>query len=322
MNFPVFDLHCDTALELLGKDRRSLGSLRKNELHIDLERAGTLPGYAQCFACFTSPLQYLPGNTTVADMFERELATIIRETGNNGDLIQLAYSAHEIKENRKNGLMSALLTIEGTAGFDYNTDILEDLYNIGFRITTLCWNEKNPLTGSCMTGGGLTQSGREYVKEAQRLGMVVDVSHISDEGFWDVMEITEKPIIASHSNSRTIYNNPRNLTDEMYKAICKTGGTAGINLYTCFLGEKVTLDIVCDHIFHFLNLAGDDKYISLGSDFDGVDSLPEGISGVQDYPRLAERLLERGLSEQSVENIFWNNAVGVIERCSTSVQEI
>jgi membrane dipeptidase len=322
MNFPVFDLHCDTALELLGKDRRSLGSLRKNELNIDLERAGTLPGYAQCFACFTSPLQRLPGNASVADLFERQLATIIRETGNNGDLIQLAYSAEEIEENRKQGLMSALLTIEGTAGFDYNTDILEDLYNIGFRITTLGWNEKNPLTGSCQTGGGLSDAGREYVKEAQRLGMVIDVSHISDEGFWDIIEITEKPIIASHSNSRTLCDNPRNLTDEMYKAICKTGGTAGINLFPGFLGENATLDTVCDHIFHFLALAGSDIHISLGSDFDGVNKLPEGISGVQDYPRLADRLLDRGLAEKSVENIFWNNAVGVIERCSTSVQEI
>ena len=322
MNFPVFDLHCDTALELLGKDRRSLGSLRKNELNIDLERAGTLPGYVQCFACFTSPLQRLPGNASVADLFERQLATIIRETGNNGDLIQLAYSAEEIEENRKQGLMSALLTIEGTAGFDYNTDILEDLYNIGFRITTLGWNEKNPLTGSCQTGGGLSDAGREYVKEAQRLGMVIDVSHISDEGFWDIIEISEKPIIASHSNSRTLCDNPRNLTDEMYKAICKTGGTAGINLFPGFLGENATLDTVCDHIFHFLALAGSDIHISLGSDFDGVNKLPEGISGVQDYPRLADRLLDRGLAEKSVENIFWNNAVGVIERCSTSVQEI
>ena len=322
MNFPVFDLHCDTALELLGKDRCSLGSLRKNELNIDLERAGTLPGYAQCFACFTSPLQYLPGNTTVADMFERQMATVIRETGNNGDLIQLAYSAEEIEENRKQGLMSALLTIEGTAGFDYNTDILEDLYNIGFRITTLGWNEKNPLTGSCQTGGGLSDAGRKYVKEAQRLGMVIDVSHISDEGFWDIIEISEKPIIASHSNSRTLCDNPRNLTDEMYKAICKSGGTAGINLFAGFLGENATLDTVCDHIFHFLSLSGNDKHISLGSDFDGVNRFPEGISGVQDYPRLADRLLDRGLAEKSVENIFWNNAVGVIERCSTSVQEI
>ena len=322
MIFPVFDLHCDTALELLGKDRRSLGSLRKNELNIDLERASKLPGYAQCFACFTSPEQYLPGNATVADLFERQLATIIRETGNNGDLMQLAYSAQEIEENRRNGLMSALLTIEGTAGFGYNTEILEDLYNVGFRITTLGWNEKNPLTGSCMTGGGLTKAGRKYVKEAQRIGMVVDVSHISDEGFWDIMDIAVKPIIASHSNSRTLCNIPRNLTDEMYKAICKSGGTVGINLYTDFLGENATLDTVCDHIFHFLALAGNDQHISLGSDFDGVDSFPEGISGIQNYPRLAERLLERGLTEQSVENIFWNNAVGVIDRCSTSVQEI
>lgn len=322
MNFPVFDLHCDTALGLLGEDRCSLGCLRKNELHVDLERAGTLAGYAQCFACFTSPMQKLPGRTTVVDMFERELATILRETEENGDLIRLAYSADEVKTNREQGMMSAVLTIEGPAGFGYNPEILEDLYNVGFRITTLGWNEQNPLTGSCVTGGGLTDLGREYVKEAQRLGVVIDVSHISDEGFWDIMDITEKPIIASHSNSRTIWRHSRNLTDDMYRAICKTGGTSGINLYSDFLGNSPTLDTVCDHVFHFLNLAGNDKHISLGSDFDGINKMPEGITGIQDYPRLAERLLARGLTAQSVENIFWNNAVGVIERCSMSAQEV
>ena len=316
MNFPVFDLHCDTALCLLGEDRCSIGSLLKNELHIDLERAGTLDGYGQCFACFTSPKMKLIGKTTVFDMFERQLASILRETEQNNDRIRLAYSADEIKENRAQGIMSAVLTIEGPAGFDYNLEMLEDLYNIGFRITTLSWNEQNLLTGSCFTGGGLTEEGRAYVKEAQKLGMVVDVSHISDEGFWDIMDITEKPIIASHSNSRTLCDNPRNLTDDMYIAICKSGGTAGVNLYPNFLGENATVDTVCDHIFHFLNLAGSDKHISLGSDFDGIEKLPYGISGVQDYPNLAQRLLERGLAEESVENIFWNNAVGVIERCS------
>ena len=321
MNFPVFDLHCDTAYELLGKSKRELGSLRKNEKHIDLERAKTLPGYAQCFACFTSSDLKLPDGVSNADLFERQMATILREVEGNGDLIQLAYSADEIKDNKDRGLMSAILTIEGTSGLDYNVDILEDLYNIGFRITTLGWNENNPLTGSCVTGGGLTDMGKAYVKEAQRLGMVVDVSHISDAGFWGIMEVTSKPIIASHSNSRALCNHPRNLTDEMYNAICKTDGTVGINLYPNFLGENATIDTVCDHIFHFLDLAGDDKHISLGSDFDGVSCLPDGISSIQDYPCLAERLLQRGLTEQSVENIFWNNAVGVIERCSMSVQE-
>ena len=316
MNFPVFDLHCDTALGLLGEDRCSVGSLLNNKLHIDLKRAGSLAGYAQCFACFTSPEMKLIGKTTVFDMFERQLASILRETEQNSDLIRLAYSADEIKENREQGLMSAVLTIEGPAGFDYNPEMLEDLYNVGFRITTLSWNEQNLLTGSCFTGGGLTEEGRVYVKQAQKLGVVVDVSHISDEGFWDIIDISEKPIIASHSNSRSLCDNPRNLTDDMYTAICKSGGTAGINLYPCFLGDNATVDTVCDHIFHFLNLAGNDKHISLGSDFDGIEKLPDGISGVQDYPNLARRLLERGLTEESVENIFWNNAVGVIDRCS------
>ena len=316
MSFPVFDLHCDTALALLGEHYDCIGNLRSNSHHFDLERAGSYPGYAQCFACFTSPELKLPKGISVASLFEREMVAVLRETEQNGDLIALTYSADEIEENLKSGRMSAILTIEGTAGFDYNVDLLEDLYNIGFRITTLGWNEKNPLTGSCVTGGGLTEQGSAYVKEAQRLGMVVDVSHISDEGFWDIIDITGKPIIASHSNSRALCNHPRNLTDEMYLALCKTGGTAGINLYTAFLGESPTIDTVCDHIDHFLQIAGSDDHISLGSDFDGMDTLPEGILGVQDYHKLADRLLERGLPESTVEKIFWKNAIGVIKKCS------
>ncbi len=316
MRFPVFDLHCDTAYALLGKNFDNAGSLRSNQLHIDLQRAGTLDGYAQCFACFTSPLEKLPANLSVIGLFEREMATILRETDVNADVIQVAYSAKEIAENRNNGKMSAILTIEGPAGFDFNVDLLEDLYNIGFRITTLGWNEQNPLTGSCVTGGGLTQEGCAFVKEAQRVGMVIDVSHISDEGFWDIMDITSKPVIASHSNSREVWNHPRNITDEMYLAICKTGGTIGINFCNDFLGNNPNIDTVCDHILHFLQVAGNDKHISLGSDFDGIGSLPAGINGIQDYPKLADRLLELGLSDSTVENIFWNNALGVIERCS------
>lgn len=316
MKFPVFDLHCDTGLLLLGKDRNTLGRLDKNELHIDLERGATLPGYAQCFAVFTTPTMRRPEDVSVIGMFERILAAITNQVEANEDKIRMAYSVDEIEENREQGLMSAVLTIEGTAGFDYNIEMLEDLYNIGFRITTLGWNEQNPLTGSCKTGGGLTELGREYVRRAQKVGMVVDVSHISDEGFWDIMEITEKPVIATHSNSRALCNVPRNLTDEMYLALCKTDGTAGINLCAEFLGENADLDTVCDHIFHFVDIAGSDKHVSLGSDMDGFTHFPAGFTGVQDYPKIADRLLQRGMSEKSVENIFWNNAVGVIKKCS------
>ena len=312
MNVPVFDLHCDTALALLGKSLRECGSLKSNTYHIDLARAGKLAGYAQCFACFTT--EPYEGITPV-ELFEREMVSILREIEKNKDVIRLAYSAADIKENHKSGLMSAILTIEGPAGFGYDSGLLQDLYSVGFRMSTLGWNENNPLTGSHLTGGGLTQMGRDYLTEAQRLGMVVDVSHISDAGFWDIMDITDAPIIASHSNSRAICNVSRNITDEMFAAICSTGGVVGINLYNDFVGAGADLDAVCDHIFHFMELDPDCKHIALGGDLDGCDSLLVGFDGVQSYPALAERLLKRGLTESQLTDIFWNNAIGVIEQC-------
>ena len=313
MNFPVFDFHCDTALALLGEDCNQAGSLRRNQLHIDLERASKLGGYAQCFACFTTPLmeEHYPISPIV--MFEREIATIQREVDANSDLISIVYSPDEIHENQKNGKMSAILTLEGTAGFGHDPELLEDLHTIGFQIVSLGWNEKNPLTGSHVTGGGLTDMGRDFVREAQRLGMLVDVSHISDEAFWDIMKITEAPIIATHSNSRTIWNNSRNLTDDMFRVICETGGVAGYNACDEFTGDQPTVDTICDHIFHFLELDSSGKHIALGGDLDGVSKMPAGFDGVQSWPVLADRLLHRGLDEKTVMDIFWNNGLGVME---------
>ena len=313
MNFPVFDFHCDTALALLGDDLNQAGSLRKNNGHIDLERAMKLGGYAQCFACFTTDIPELLHGISPIVLFERELATIQREVDKNSDLISIAYSAAEIEENRAAGKLSAILTLEGTAGIDYNPALLEDLWAIGFRVSSLGWNEKNPLTGSNVTGGGLTDLGREYVKEAQRLGMRIDVSHISDDGFWDIMKITQAPIIATHSNSRAVHHHSRNLTDDMFRAIRETGGVAGYNACRDFTGENPNLDTACDHILHFLELDPDGKHIALGGDLDGVEAMPDGFEGVQSYPALAQRLLERGLSEENVMDIFWNNAIRVMK---------
>ena len=317
MNFPVFDLHCDTALALLGEDMNSAGSLRHNNLHIDLERARTLPGYAQCFACFTTPFMEQWHSISPITVFERELATIQREVAANSDLIAIAYSAAQVEKNRENGKMSAILTIEGPAGFGFDPALLEDLHKIGFRITTLGWNEQNPLCGSHKTGGGLTDQGREFVREAQRLGMLIDVSHISDEAFWDIMNITQAPVIATHSNSRAVCDVSRNLTDDMFRAICETGGVAGFNQCAPFVGEKPDLDTACDHFLHCMELDPEGRHIALGGDMDGCDELPDGFSGVQDYPALARRLLERGLDETTVHNIFWDNVIGVMSRCCT-----
>ena len=321
MNIPVFDLHCDTAYVLLGQDLNSAGSLAENSGHIDLKRAGELAGYAQCFACYTTSIPEFMNNLSPIVVFERELATIQREIDKNSGRIAIAYSPDEIRENQKNGIMSAILTLEGTAGIDYNPALLEDLQMIGFRIASLGWNEKNPLTGSNLTGGGLTDQGREFVREAQRLGILVDVSHISDEGFWDIMDMTQAPIVATHSNSRALCGHPRNLTDDMFRAICQTGGMAGYNMCDEFTGENPTLDTVCDHIFHFMEMDPDGTHIALGGDLDGIDFAPAGFDGVQSWPKLADRLLERGLDEKTIRNIFWNNALGVMDRAVCNHQK-
>ena len=315
MSFPVFDLHCDTALALMGKDLMGGIDLKKNKLHIDLERASMLPGYAQCFACFTTPAMREWHQASPLVIFEREMGTILSEIEKNAKKIRLAYSAKDVRENYEKGIMSGILTIEGPAGFSFDPGLLADLYLVGFRMTTLGWNEQNLLVGSHKTGGGLTDTGRLFVKEAQRVGMIVDVSHISDEGFWDIMKVTEKPIVASHSNSRVVCDVSRNLTDDMFKAICETGGVAGFNQCAPFVGENPDLDTVCDHFLHWLELDPEADHIALGGDLDGCDTLPSGFDGVQSYPAMAAKLLERGVTEDMLRKIYWENALGVMEAC-------
>ena len=316
MNIPVFDLHCDTALGMVGRTRQPGPGLRSNNLHIDLERASTLAGYCQCFACFTTPMMRQWYQRSPEEIFQREMDAVLAQVDRNSDLISQAFSAADVSKNLETGKMSAILTIEGPAGFGFDPALLEDLWKVGFRITTLGWNEDNVLSGSHMTGGGLTDLGREYVREAQRLGMLIDVSHLSDRGFFDIMDMTQAPIIASHSNSRAVRNHSRNLSDEMFLEIVNTGGVAGLNLYADFIGENADLDKCCDHVFHFMELDPSGRHIALGGDLDGCEVIPAGFTGVQDYPKLSGRLLERGLDEQTVRNIFWNNALGVMEKCS------
>ena len=321
MKLPVFDLHCDTALAL-SERAQSYTSLRSNHRHVDLTRAGELGGYAQCFAMYTTPAFDQWFGKPVTEVFDSMLSNLEKEIELNSDIIAKAGSTAEIEANHAAGKMSAILTLEGPAGINFDAGRLEELYNRGFRISTLGWNEKNILTGSHLSGGGLTDAGREYVRECQRLGILVDVSHISDEAFWDIMEITEAPIVASHSNLRSVCGHSRNLTDDMYRAIAQTGGTAGINLCAPFIKEAgADLDATCDHIFRMLELVPDGKHISLGGDLDGCDELPAGFVGVESYNLLADRLFERGLDEETIRNIYWNNTMGVMDRAVRNHQK-
>ena len=321
MRLPVFDLHCDTALAL-SERAQGYKSLKSNDRHIDLIRAGELGGYAQCFAMFTTPDFDQWFQKPVTQVFDEMLSNLEHELELNGDLIARAGSTAEIKANLAAGKMSAILTLEGPAGIRFDAGRLEELYKRGFRISTLGWNEKNVLVGSHVTGGGLTDAGKEYVRECQRLGILVDVSHISDEGFWDIMKITEAPVVASHSNLRSVCGHSRNLKEDMYRAIVETGGTAGINLCAPFIKESgADLDATCDHIFRMLELDPSGEHVSLGGDLDGCDELPAGFLGIQSYNALADRLHERGLDEKTIRNIYWNNTMGVMDRAVRNHQK-
>ena len=316
MNVPVFDLHCDTVTKLLGRDLAAKASIRSNDFHIDLERMKKYQGFTQCFAFWLTTDIPLPRGLKPQDIFWRGISALQDQLDRNKDMVRQARTGDDIRKNLEDGVISAIFTLEGPAGIEFDPEKLEKLYNLGFRISTLGWNEKNSLTGSHVTGGGLTKRGREYVKECQRLGIAVDVSHISDEAFWQIMDITQAPVIASHSNSRSVCPVSRNLTDEMFRAICATDGVAGFNLCADFVGEKPTVDTACDHIFHFLELDPTGTHIAIGGDLDGISEMPEGFSGVQDYGKLAGRLLERGMDEAMLKQIFWSNALGVIDKCS------
>jgi len=181
------------------------------------------------------------------------------------------------------------------------------------RMVTLTWNYPNKYGGSCVSGGGLTDEGRAFVRRSGELGVIIDVSHSSDELFWDVAEIAQKPFVASHSNSRSVHEHRRNLTDDQFKAIIKAQGVAGINLYSDFVasGGPTVADVV-RHIDHFAELGGVEN-MAIGADFDGCDRLPEGITGAEDVYVLADELIKQGYSDREVYDIFYNNLRRVIE---------
>lgn len=322
---PYFDAHCDT-IAVLAKHG---GSLARNGYHLDITRLGAYTPCAQVFALFGD----IGTRLRAACISEEEFSSRVRAGEVRADsyadaLYHTLLTAFQtaITENRNHishcrtaadldsatqeGKVAAFLAVEG-ADLLYGTT-LEKAYHDGVRIVTLTWNYANHLGGSCVTGGGLTEAGRSFVRRAGELGIVVDVSHGSDELFFDVAEVSKKPFIASHSNSRAVYPHRRNLTDEQFRTLVKAGGVAGINFYTAFLSDDTcTLTNVIRHIEHFFSLGGE-RNVCLGGDLDGCGSLPQGISGVQDMDLLAEELARLGYTDSLIQDLFYNNLSRVI----------
>lgn len=197
----------------------------------------------------------------------------------------------------------------GAEGGQYRFDRLHALFDRGVRLLTMTWNTPNAMCDTHLSArepAGLTPFGRAAVEELNRLGIMIDLSHISDRGFWDVLELTRRPVVASHSDARAVCAHSRNLTDDMFRALIKNGGVTGINFCTSFLGGSKDIDRIIEHIEHFAALGGVDN-VGLGSDFDGIEELPGGIDGAESMYKIIDRLLRMGYTEEQAKGIASDN---------------
>ncbi|HHW00038.1 MAG TPA: membrane dipeptidase [Clostridiaceae bacterium] len=309
----LVDAHCDTITKIMDNGT----GLLNNQCHLDLQRIqkATNLHWVQFFAAFISP-QY-----SQAYALKRALQIIDKiyeEEYLNKHMMMICRNYNDMKRAFKNNLIAAIISVEGGEALQGDISVLRCLYRLGVRSICLTWNNRNEIADGVsddITGGGLTRFGRKVIKEMNSLGMLIDVSHIAEKGFWDVIETTQSPIIASHSNARKICNHQRNLTDEQILAIKKNGGVIGINLYPYFLNnsDKASLTDIIKHIEHISSLAGCD-YVGIGADFDGIEITPCDITGVQDIPIILNELLKLNYSQESVKKIAGGNFIRVIRQ--------
>ena len=253
------------------------------------------------------------------------------------DTLIFATDVAAVRRAKREGRIAILVGVEGGHAIEGSLDRLRELRRRGARYLTLTWNNGNDWAGSSIgvggtRTGGLTPFGRDVVRELDRLGMMVDLSHVSDRTFDDVLEVSSNPVVATHSCARALNDHPRNLSDAQLRAVADTGGVVGVNFYSRFLdpaflaaalaregGAKnvvlpeTPLSLLVDHVEHVARVAGV-EHVALGSDFDGVAALPVGMEDVTHLPRLAEALLERGFGDEELRLFLGGNLLRVMER--------
>ncbi len=293
--FDIFDCHCDTLTKAMWENK----NLYKNDLHLDIERLKKFKRAVQIFAVWLD-MPYLDKayeNTVRAiDFFEKQL---------------IDHSEYITSDISDEGKVRAILSVEGGEALEGDMDKLYCLGERRVRLMTLTWNNENEIGYGAVSGidKGLKDFGKAVIREMNDMDMLIDVSHLNDRGFWDVYNISQKPFIATHSNSRALCGHCRNLTDDQLRAMAETGGMVGINLYPPFVdGERGSLDNIIRHIDHIMGIMGENN-IALGCDYDGISVCPENMGDVSKLYILYNRIEEvwgRGIAD----NIFYNNMIG------------
>lgn len=307
----LFDGHCDT----ISRSYETGEGFWKNGGHLTLNRMHKFGRYAQFFAIFGDINEI---HTTTWEHFQHEYTVFQRELEQNAPLMTFCRTGTEAARANQKGKTAAFLSVEGAEFLDCDLEKLETGYRLGVRAVNLTWNHANALSGSIADepSRGLTMLGKAFVARMETLGMLVDVSHLSEPGFWDVAAMLRKPFFASHSNARAVFPAQRNLTDAQFTAIIEHRGVAGLNMFHDFLGEMPDLDSVIAHLEHFLALGGE-KNVSIGGDWDGIPTPPAGIAGIWDMDRLYERLLQKNYHEALVRNVFYENLMRVVNEVCT-----
>ena len=301
-----FDLHCDTMTECAQRDI----PLRDNNLHVSLKTVEGWERYVQCYAV------WLPDDLRGEPAWQRFL-TVARhfsqEVQDNRDCLTQLRAPGDLDRLEREGRHGAILTVESGAALGGKLEHIQDLQRLGVRMCTLTWNGATEIGRGVTAPGstGLTDFGRRAVKAMEQAGILVDLSHASPELFWDVAELAERPLVASHSNAKEICGHPRNLTKDQFLAIKKSGGLVGLNFYKAFLNDRpdqASMEDVLRHGDYFLSLGGEDV-LAMGGDWDGAD-LPPDMPGLSAIPALYQLFL-RHYPESVVEKLFYGNAARV-----------
>lgn len=315
----IIDFHCDTLMKIfdLYKQGDTSQDIWSNDGQIALDREVEAGYAAQFFACYLwwidKPLlgSHYHDALKMTELFHSCLAK-------HADKAAWAGGYRDYLENRKNGLVSCFLTVEEGGILEDRIERLDELFKHGIRLITLTWNFENclgyPHCDPAFADRGLKPFGIEAIARMDELGMIVDVSHLSDGGFRDVYKYGKRPFIASHSNARAVCRSSRNLTDEMIRMLADKGGVAGLNFSGEFLSNDgvATMDAMLANIRHMMDVGGK-EFVCIGTDFDGIEDIP-AIAGCQDMQKLPEAMSAAGFTDDEVEGVCYRNAEKFFKR--------
>ncbi len=313
----LVDLHCDTIMKMI--DEKS--NLMENNLCISIPALKKADSLAQFFACFT----YLPdypeeGYDGAYRQVQKMLDFVEEQEKIFSQEISIVKSYEDILENKTEAKISAILTVEEGGVINGKMERLEQLYKRGIRLITPMWNFENCLGHPNSRNAedmkkGMKPFGKEVLERMGELGMIIDVSHASDGSFWDMIDMAKCPIVASHSNCRKLCSHPRNLSDDMIRALAERGGVSGLNFYGAFLGtaDESRVDEMAAHVLHMIKIGGE-NFPAIGTDFDGFDGAKKlDIPTIGEMELLWNELKKKGIFESQLDKIWNGNALRILK---------